>query len=129
MYLRDYLHDIPLKAVKFIADRIFAADAFELSPDLLNKLQEELLFAPKRAPEELYDIKADPYETVNLAGNPKYRRVLRSMRLRLKTWMKDTHDPGPESPEVYAAEMEYQIGKNRNNPKSHSAIKKNVTGY
>jgi len=88
----------------------------------LNKLQEELLFAPQRTP----DIKADPYETINLAGNPQYRRVLISMRQHLKTWMKDTHDPGPESSEVYAVEMEYQIGKSRNNPKSHAAIKKNV---
>lgn len=95
----------------------------------LNKLQEQLLFAPKRAPEELYDIKADPYETINLANTPHYRSVLKSMRQRLVTWRQDTHDPGPESAEVYAIEMEYQVGRNRNNPQSHAAIKSNVALY
>ena len=127
-YIRNFFPDRPLlqptnyKDTKQILIRLRELHA----AGKLNKLQEELLFAPQRTPEELYDIKVDPYETINLAGNPQYRRVLKSMRRRLKTWMKDTHDPGPESPEVYAAEMEFQIGRNRKDPKSHAAIKKNV---
>jgi hypothetical protein len=127
-YIRNFFPDRPLlqptnyKDTKHILIRLRELHA----AGMLNKLQEELLFAPRRAPEELYDIKVDPYETVNLAGNPQCQRVLKSMRRRLSTWMKETHDPGPEPPEVYASEMEYQIGKNRNNPKSHAAIIKNV---
>tara|TARA_B110000483_G_C18202514_1_gene545871 strand:- start:3855 stop:5372 length:1518 start_codon:yes stop_codon:yes gene_type:complete len=95
----------------------------------LSVLQEELLFAPQRALEELYDIEADPYETVNLSGDPQYRDELKSMRERLKIWMKETKDFGPESGAEYAAEMEYQIGKNRRNPQAHTAVEKNVEIY
>jgi arylsulfatase A-like enzyme len=130
-YIRNFFPDRPLlqptnyKDTKQILIRL--RELHEAGK--LNTLQEQLLFAPKRAPEELYDIKADPYETVNLAGNPHYRSVLKSMRQYLVTWMQDTHDPGPESAEVYAIEMEYQVGRNRNNPQSHAAIKRNVALY
>ena len=92
----------------------------------LTDLQEELLFAPKRAPEELYDIEADPYETVNLASIPEHQRTLLDLRSRLQVWMEQTHDPGPESPEVYAIEMEFQIDRNRKDPQGHAAIQQNV---
>ena len=95
----------------------------------LNALQEELLFAPKRSLEELYDIEADPYETLNLAEDPNYETVLKSLRQRLKVWMEETKDPGPESTEDYAAEMEYQIERNRRNPAAYAAVKGNVELY
>ncbi len=39
----------------------------------LNELQEKLLFAEVRPPEELYDLQSDPYELDNLADDPTYR--------------------------------------------------------
>jgi arylsulfatase A-like enzyme len=93
----------------------------------LNELQEKLLFSNNRPIEELYDAEADPYETINLADSPEYKSVLKSMRQRLESWMKYTEDPGPESPEVYASEMEYQIGRNKG--KAHGVVKKNVAMY
>lgn len=36
-----------------------------------------------QAPEELYDLKNDPLETTNLAGNVKYKNILRQLRERL----------------------------------------------
>lgn len=95
----------------------------------LNTLQENLLFSPDRPIEELYDIVSDPYETVNLAGRPEHEGQLVSMRQRLVDWMKDTHDPGPESDEIYAIEMEYQIERNKRNPEGYAAIKRNVDLY
>ena len=92
----------------------------------LNDLQEELLFAPKRPSEERYDIEADPYETANLAGRPEHRHALLDLRSRLQVWMEQTHDPGPESSEVYAIEMEFQIDRNRRDPQGHAAIQQNV---
>ncbi len=44
----------------------------------LNKQQS--LFFECRSPESLYDLDADPYETKNLADDPKYQTQLESMR-------------------------------------------------
>lgn len=79
----------------------------------LNELQEKLLFASKRPTEELYNIIKDPFETTNLAQNPKYLNVLKKMRLQLQVWSIETNDPEPETPEVYDIEMRYQLDKTR----------------
>jgi hypothetical protein len=57
--------------------------------------------------EELYDIKADPHEVRNLAGDPEYRDVLSRMRRANAKWIREIHDTGfiPE------AEMLERIGK------------------
>ena len=39
-------------------------------------------FEPKQ-PEELYDVEADPYELNNLATNPGYKDLLKSLRIKL----------------------------------------------
>lgn len=127
-YVRNYFPDRPLlqptnyKDTKPILIRLRELHV----AGKLTDLQEELLFAPERAPEELYDIEADPYETVNLADQLEHADVLRDLRTKLDEWMKQSQDPGPESPEVYAQEMKYQIGRNRKNPKSYAAVKGNV---
>ncbi len=79
----------------------------------LDLLQEKLLFAPSRKPEELYDIFIDPFETINLADDPWYADTLKKMRLMLEQWSHNTHDPPPESPEIYEVEMRHQVGKTR----------------
>jgi arylsulfatase A-like enzyme len=130
-YIRNFFPDRPhlqpsnYKDTKHIIIRLRELHA----AGKLNALQEKLLFAPNRAPEELYDIQTDPYETVNLADDAQYRDVLLSMRQDLKDWMVETNDPGPESPEVYAVEMEYQISKNKSNPEAYAAVKRNVEMY
>jgi len=50
--------------------------------------------APRRPPEELYDLAADPHETRNLAEDPKYRRTLEEMRAILDRWIRETGDHG-----------------------------------
>tara|TARA_B100001123_G_scaffold394898_1_gene476003 strand:+ start:4486 stop:5964 length:1479 start_codon:yes stop_codon:yes gene_type:complete len=120
---RPYLQPTNYKDTKPILIRIRELHA----QGKLNALQEDLLLAPTRPVEELYDTVEDPYETVNLADNPDYASVLLSMRQRLESWMKHTKDPGPESPEVYDLEMDYQI--NRNKGKAHEVVKSNVAMY
>jgi N-sulfoglucosamine sulfohydrolase len=46
-----------------------------------------------RPREELYDLKTDPNELNNVAGDPRYARVLDELRRRLKEWQKNTKDP------------------------------------
>ena len=46
----------------------------------------------ERPAEELYDLKADPFELHNLAADPKQAERLSSMRTELKAWIKEQGD-------------------------------------
>jgi uncharacterized sulfatase len=52
----------------------------------------ELCFA-KRPAEELYDVKKDPHEINNLAGQSEYAAQQKRLRSELDQWMKTTADP------------------------------------
>ncbi len=56
----------------------------------LNEVQS--VFFEKRAPEMLFDIDADPYETKNLADDPAYSSTLINMREKLASWVKGMPD-------------------------------------
>lgn len=49
----------------------------------------------RRPAEELYDLRADPDETRNLAADPRYASVLSDLRLRLERWRGDQGDTRP----------------------------------
>lgn len=90
----------------------------------LNALQEEILFAPTRAPEELYEVQADPFETRNLAADPQFLSTLEALRARLDRWMRETRDPGPESEKSHDANLAYEL-KATASPARKEAILKN----
>ncbi|MBN9614931.1 MAG: sulfatase [Acidobacteriales bacterium] len=48
---------------------------------------------PLEAEEELYDLLFDPQEHRNLVSENRVQSILKEMRGRLDTWMKDTDDP------------------------------------
>lgn len=52
----------------------------------------ELSFG-KRPAEELYDLKTDPDQIVNLAADPAYAGVKDGLGARVDGWMRETHDP------------------------------------
>jgi arylsulfatase A-like enzyme len=47
----------------------------------------------KRPAEELYDLRSDPGETVNVAHRPEYAAVKQELDERLRRWMRETGDP------------------------------------
>ncbi len=47
-----------------------------------------------KAPEELYDVKNDPWEIHNLADDPKYKSILERMRNSTKEWCQEIKDAG-----------------------------------
>ena len=56
---------------------------------------EQAQFAgPSRPAEELYDLRIDPHEVYNLAGDPKYKTDLEKLRGQLDTWIQTTGDQG-----------------------------------
>ncbi|MEM9018635.1 MAG: sulfatase-like hydrolase/transferase, partial [Verrucomicrobiota bacterium] len=82
----------------------------------LSELTESLLFAEYRPEEELYRYADDPWQNQNLAGDPELSHVLEEMRERLEAWTEETGDPGRESPEIYAMEVDDELAGT--NPKS-----------
>jgi len=47
----------------------------------------------KRPAEELYDVRKDPHEIRNLAGQAEFAKVQKQLRAQLERWMKETGDP------------------------------------
>ncbi len=45
------------------------------------------------ATDELYNLKEDPHEMVNLISETAYAEILHDMRIRLRDWMIEMHDP------------------------------------
>jgi uncharacterized sulfatase len=52
-----------------------------------------LLIFAKRPPEELYDLRSDPHQIVNVVDKPGYANALQVHRDRLDGWMRQTGDP------------------------------------
>lgn len=63
----------------------------------LNSIQAQW-FRESKAPEELYDCKADPHELNNLANDPAYSEKLETLRTEMDRWIKDIGDQ-PNLPE------------------------------
>lgn len=72
----------------------------------LNADQRKFM-AAQRAPEELYDLQADPFELNNLAADPRHRATLDRLRAVLAAWLKDTRDESaaPEDPADLGAQL------------------------
>ena len=77
----------------------------------LSDLEQNLLLSPKRAKEELYDLKNDPWELTNLAGEPKHSKALQKMRKTLDQWIIETKDRGQdvESMKMYDSDMQLYL--------------------
>ena len=75
----------------------------------LNKLSDQILFAPTRPAEELYLYADDRWQIRNLADDPELMPTLEEHRSRLDGWIRETGDQGPETPVVYAREIEDEL--------------------
>jgi len=78
----------------------------------LNELQGRI-YNPTRPTEELYDLKSDPFETKNLASDPKYAKQLAKFRKTLYDWMVETKDLGL-IPEPIAEDLGKKYGNKHN---------------
>ncbi|MFM7150237.1 MAG: sulfatase-like hydrolase/transferase, partial [Gemmataceae bacterium] len=129
-YIRNYMPQRPhLQPCEYKDEKAIIRRLRELhSNGKLDALTEKLLFSPSRPPEELYDLAADPFETTNLADDPRHRPLLATMRQRLATWEEKTGDRGrtPESMERYDSDMAvYLNGNNQSKAKLKSNIEQN----
>ncbi len=77
----------------------------------LSPLAESLLFSPTRPSEELYEWKADRWQTKNLASDPNHREILDHCGRQLDRWISDSGDHGFETEAMYDSDMAVYIGK------------------
>ena len=89
----------------------------------LNDVQ-SLHLQETRPPEELYDLRNDPHEIHNLAGDPAYAETLARLRGRLDQWMEETGDQGrtPEPVDMYNSDMEVYLSRLRSRDPAHAKV-------
>nr|WP_261344831.1 sulfatase [Neorhodopirellula pilleata] len=91
---------------------------------------QELVFRNVRPEEELYDVKADPHEIRNLAGDSNFADTLVEMRGQLDRWMDETNDRGrtPESATMYDSDMDVYLNamRRKNDPAHLKEIEANI---
>lgn len=97
-YIRNFTPEKPFYALnRYKENQYVAIPAMRRLHELgqLNAVQERL-FADHMEPEELYDLDADPYETVNLATStrPEHQAALARLRQATDDWIRDTNDQG-----------------------------------
>jgi arylsulfatase A-like enzyme len=91
-YIRNYLPHLPAFQYDAYAMGIPCwAEMWRLYRDgKLNPVQRRM-FEPK-PPEELYDVRNDPHEIRNLAGDPEFKDVLVRMRRACEGWIREIRD-------------------------------------
>ncbi|MFK8114755.1 MAG: sulfatase [Rubripirellula sp.] len=116
LYIKNFYPERPfLMPSEYKDNKLIIKRLRELhSEGKLGELAQQLLFAPTRSAEELYLYGQDRWQTKNLANDPAHRNVLAQHRSQLVQWIKQTGDPGPETPEVYILETEDQMQSTRN---------------
>lgn len=102
-YIRNFMTDRPYMQLTYmdLQKEGFVQRMKELYEKAkLNSVQARFM-AKERPAEELYDLKADPFEINNLAYNQEFKDVLKQYSDILDSWMKKTNDQGqyPESKE------------------------------
>jgi arylsulfatase A-like enzyme len=90
----------------------------------LNPAQADLFMQP-RPQEELYDVRSDPQQLVNLAAHPAYAAPLQELRAVLQAWRSETadHTPASITPDFYDRETAARLGNNQGlSPKTRGTL-------
>ncbi len=109
-YIRNYMPNMP-----YLQPQIYREMNYPTREPLmqmfaqkkLNKVQARF-FQSNKPQEELYDLQKDPWETENLANNPKYQNELKRLRQALEMRLTEVGDKGatPEPMAEYTQIME-----------------------
>lgn len=95
-YIRNYFPAIPYMQRNAYKEKQYPT--WNLVKQLAKEgklTPEAALFAADRKPiEELFDLKADPHEVKNLAGDPAYVAKLRELRALVDHWVVESADKG-----------------------------------
>jgi len=93
-YIRNYMPQRPWAQYVEYLWRMPAMQSWQRLHDEGKLAGAAEIFWQTKPAEELYDIKADPHEVHNLAGDPQYTAVLDRLRKANNDWVMDIHDAG-----------------------------------
>lgn len=95
-YLKNYLPELPYDQHQAYLDfhRPALHEMRRLKAEGKLEGSAALFLEPSKASEELYDLKNDPHQLVNLAQNPEYTETLEQMRSYLDEWQSKHDDLG-----------------------------------
>lgn len=95
LYIRNYYPNKPYPIwVAYLSNMPIYREMLRLDTEGKLTGPQKAWFAYSRPPEELYDIKADPYQVNNIVNDPKYKEVLDELRHRHDQWTIETGDMG-----------------------------------
>jgi arylsulfatase len=77
----------------------------------LTKPEQEDVFMVPRPIDELYNVKSDPYQFHNLAGDKKHMKIISFLSNVLNSWIKETGDSKPTNPTPDRKESGWKKGE------------------
>ena len=78
---------------EFTVNRFFGQQVLAALPKAPKRVQAAYALMKRPPKYQLYDLKKDPYEFVNLAEDPAHRQALDELSAELTRWRKHTRDP------------------------------------
>ena len=131
LYIRNFYPKRPhLQPSQYKDSKLIVMRLRELNAaGKLSAISKNLLFAPTRPPEELYEYAEDRWQIRNLANDPKHATTLLELRRRLDDWIVETGDMGSESPEVYAQEIADELNAMNKKSPRYSTFRRNAEMY
>jgi len=104
LYIRNYYPNEPFPIwVPYLSNMPIYREMLRLDAEGRLTGPQKSWMAYSRPPEELYDVKADPFQIKNLAGDQKYKTILDELSKRHEEWALQTNDMGRmNEPEMIA---------------------------
>jgi N-sulfoglucosamine sulfohydrolase len=98
LYIRNFYPDEPFAIwVPYLSKMPIYKEMLRLDAEGKLTGPQKSWFSYTRPPEELYDVKADPFQIKNIANDPSYKEVITIMRKRQKEWTLETGDMGHQN--------------------------------
>lgn len=95
LYIRNYYPNEPFPIwIPYLSSMPIWKEMLRLDAEGKLTGPQKAWMAYSRPPEELYDVKADPFQIKNLAEDPRMKSVLAEMRKKHEEWTIETGDMG-----------------------------------